>query len=216
MSRHRFRYPVRLSTSRGNRTGRDEKEFGIHRGKPARFPKPSTEISAPTCGRMPTDFAAMWNRGEPYTPSRSTKAMAGNSSSFARDTKSSGREAPSRKLNADEECSSTYFNRRFLPPTSASLQGPCRRDTAPSLLHFPGDFPVRLSDVASAPRCPIHRAPTRFPTTSRLSFSTVRRTPGFACALLRNRATPALLPEAPQPPEAEAGKFASRRLFVSP
>src|SRR5437016_13721820 len=140
MSRHRFRYPVRLSTSRDNRTGLDEKELGIHEGKPARFPKPSTEISAPTCARMPTDFAAMWNRGEPYTPSRSTKAMAGISSSFARDTRSSGREAPSRKLNADEEWSLTYFNRSFLPRTSALLAGPCRRGTVRSLRHFPGYF----------------------------------------------------------------------------
>src|SRR6266852_855366 len=73
---------------------------------------------------MPTDFAAMWNRGQPYTPSRSTRAMAGISSSFARDTKSSGREAPSRKLNADDECSSTYFNRRFLPRTNATANTP--------------------------------------------------------------------------------------------
>src|SRR6267143_4224436 len=211
MSRHRFRYPVRLSTSRGNRTGRDEKEFGIHEGKPARFPKPSTEISAPTCARMPTDFAAMWNRGEPYTPSRSTKPIAGNSSSFARDTRSSGREAPSRKLNADAECSSTYFNRRFLPRTSASLANPCRRDTARSLLHFPGYFPVELSDATSAPQYPIHRAPTRFRTTSRLSFSTVRQTPGFVCAPRRNRETPAFLPETRYSPVAEAGRFASLR-----
>src|SRR5882762_4487863 len=151
MSRHRFRYPVRLSTSRDKRTGRDEKEFGIHEGKPARFPKPSTEISAPTCARMSTDFAAMWNRGEPYTPSRSTKAMACISSSFARDTKSSGREAPSRKLNADEECSSTYFNRRFLPRTSASHAGLCRRGTEQSLFHFPYYFRIELSDATAAP-----------------------------------------------------------------
>src|SRR6267378_1889990 len=151
MSRHRFRYPVRLSTSRDNRTGLDEKELGIHEGKPARFPKPSTEISAPTCARMPTDFAAMWNRGEPYTPSRSTRAIAVNSSSFARDTRSSGHEAPSRKLNADEACSSMYFNRRFLPRTSASHAGPCRRGTAQSLLHFPGYFRIELSDATAAP-----------------------------------------------------------------
>src|SRR5713226_9011917 len=165
---------------------------------------------------MPIDFAAMWNREEPYTPSRSTKAMAGNSSSFARDTRSSGREAPSRKLNADEECSSTYFNRRFLPQTSASLAGPCRRDTERSLLHFPGYFPVELSGATFASPCPIRRAPTTFRTTTRLSFSTVRRMPGFACALLRNRETPAFLPETLPSPEAEAGKCASLRLFVSP
>src|SRR2546429_8818547 len=135
MSRHRFRYPVRLSTSRDNRTGLDEKELGIHEGKPARFPKPSTEISAPTCARMSTDFAAMWNRGEPYTPSRSTKATARISSSFARETRSSGREAPSRKLNAEEEWSSTYFNRRFLPRTIASHAGPYKLDTVQSRFH---------------------------------------------------------------------------------
>src|SRR6267378_125378 len=216
MSRHRFRYPVRVSTSRGNRTGRDEKEFGIHEGKPARFPNPSTEISAPTCARMSTDFAAMWNRGEPYTPSRSTKAMAGISSSFARDTRSSGREAPSRKLNADAECSSTYFNRRFLPRTSASLAGPCKCDTAQSLVHFPDYFSVELSNATSAPRCPIHRAPTRFRTTSRPSFSTAPRTLELACALLRNRETTAFLPENRRSPEAEAGKVASLWLFDFP
>src|SRR5712664_3393046 len=194
MSRHRFRYPVRLSTSRDNRTGLDKQELGFHEGKPARFPKPLTEISAPTCARMPTDFAAMWNRGEPYTPSRSTRAMAGSSSSFARDTRSSGREAPSRKLNADEEWSSTYFNRRFLPRTNASRASPCKRDTARSLVCFPRYLLVELWAATSAPQCPIHRAPTRFRTTSRLSFSTVGRTPGFVCAPRRNREQRAFLP----------------------
>src|SRR5260370_4004781 len=102
----RFWYPVRLCTIRGNRTGRDENEFGLHKCQHARFPKPSTEISAPTCPRMPTDFAAMWNRGEPYTPSRSTKAMAGTSSFFPRDTTSSRRQDPSRKLKSDQESDS--------------------------------------------------------------------------------------------------------------
>src|SRR5260370_37245752 len=143
---------------------------------------------------MPTDFAAIWNRGEPYTSERSTKAIAGISASVARDTRSCGREASSRKLNADEACSSTYFNRRFLPRTNASRAGLCRRDTALSLLHFPGYLPVELLDVMSSPRRPIHRAPTRFPTTTRLSFSTVRRTPAFARALRRTQETPAFLP----------------------
>src|SRR6267378_596967 len=163
---------------------------------------------------MPTDFAAMWNRGEPYTPSRSTKAMAGISSSFARDTRSSGREAPSRKLNADEEWSSTYFNRRFLPRTSASLAGPCRRGTPQSLRHFPGYFLIELFDATAAPRCPIHRVPTSFPTTNHLSFSTVRRTPGFACVRLRNQETSAFLPENQRSPEAQAGKCASQQYFA--
>src|SRR5260370_4130254 len=165
---------------------------------------------------MPIDFAAMWNRGEPYTPARSTKAMAGISSSFARDTRSSGGDAPSRKLNADEECSSTYFNRRFLPRTSASLAGPCRRDTARFLLHFPRCFAVELSGAPSAPQRPTEPAPRRSQTTSYLSSATVRRTPGFACALHRNRETSAFLPENPQSPEAQAGKFASLPLFVFP
>src|SRR5437870_5664906 len=140
--------------------------------------------------------------------------MAGCSSSLARETRSSGREAPSRKLNADEACSSTYFNRRFLPRTNASCAGLCRRDTAPSLLHFPGYLPVESWGATSALRYPIHRAPTRFQTTSRLSFSTVRRTPGFACALLHSRETSAFFPEIPRSLEVEAGKCALPRSFV--
>src|SRR5205807_9677365 len=87
--------------------------------------------------------------------------MAGCSSSFARETRSSGREAPSRKLNAEAECSSTYFNRRFLPRTSASHAGPYRLDRVQSRFHHSPRVPLELWDVTSLSRCPILRAPTR-------------------------------------------------------
>src|SRR5947208_5849931 len=114
--------------------------------------------------------------------------MAGCSSSFARETRSSGREAPSRKLNAEAECSSTYFNRRFLPRTSASHAGPYRLDRVQSRFHSPR-VPLELWDVTSLSRCPILRAPTPFRTTSHLFFSTVQRTQGFACEHLRSQGT---------------------------
>src|SRR6267378_5403953 len=135
---------------------------------------------------MSTDFAAMWNLGEPYTPSRSTKAMADISTSFARDTRSSGREAPSRKLNADEACSSTYFNRRFLPRTSASHASPYKLDTVQSRFHHSPRVPLEPWDATSLSRCPTPRAPMAFQTTSHLFFSTVLRTRGSAGEYPRN------------------------------
>src|SRR5207253_3825422 len=104
--------------------------------------------------------------------------MAGCSNCFARDTRSSGREAPSRKLNAEAECSSTYFNRRFLPRTSASHAGPYKLDTVQSRFHHSPRVPLEPWDVTSLSRCPIPRAPMPFQTTSRLFFSTVPRTQG--------------------------------------
>src|SRR5215471_747225 len=129
----------------------------------------------------------MWNRGAPYTPSRSTKAIAECSSSFARETRSSGREAPSRKLNAEAQWSSTYFNRIFLPQTSASHADPYRRDKARSCLRHSRCVPLVPWDVTFLSRCPTPRVPTLFQTTSRLFFSKVQRTRGFACEHLRIR-----------------------------
>src|SRR5438874_12217387 len=87
--------------------------------------------------------------------------MAGCSSSFARETRSSGREAPSRKLNAEAECSSTYFNRRFLPRTSASHAGPYRLDRVQSRFHSPR-VPLELWDVTSYLDVPFFARPRRF------------------------------------------------------
>src|SRR5260370_11974457 len=102
--------------------------------------------------------------------------MAGCSSSFARETRSSGREAPSRKLNAEAECSSTYFNRRFLPRTSASHAGPYKLDTVQSRFHHSSRVPLEPLNVTSLSRCPTPRAPRPFQTTSHLFSSTVQRT----------------------------------------
>src|SRR5206468_3087825 len=143
------------------------------------------------------------------TPSRSTNAMAGCSNCFARDTRSSGREAPSRKLNAEAECSSTYFNRRFLPRTSASHAGPYKRDTAQSRFHHSPRVPLEPWDVTSLSRCPTLRAPRRFQTTSHLFFSTDPRTRGSAGEYPPNRETSAFLLETRASPEVEAGKCAS-------
>src|ERR1700739_2144320 len=113
--------------------------------------------------------------------------MAGCSSSFARETRSSGREAPSRKLNAEVEWSSTYFNRRFLPRTSASHAGPYKLDTAQSRFRHSPTVPLEPWDVTSLSRCPTPRAPMPFQSTSHLFFSTVQQTQGFACEYLRNQ-----------------------------
>src|ERR1700730_16497091 len=137
--------------------------------------------------------------------------MAGCSSSFARETRSSGREAPSRKLNAEAECSSTYFNRRFLTRTSASHAGPYRLDTVQSRFHHSPRVPRELWDVTSLSRCPTPRAPTHFQTTSHLFFSTVPRTRGSAGEYPRNSETWAFLLETRASLEVEAGKCASQR-----
>src|SRR5580704_10571886 len=50
----------------------------------------------------------MWKRGAPYTPSRSSSAMAGIPRSQQAVTRSSGTEAPCKKLNAERAWSSTY------------------------------------------------------------------------------------------------------------
>src|SRR5581483_8174346 len=59
-------------------------------------------------GRSPALTAALWNRGAPYTPSRSRSASAPYPRSAARSTSASGSDAPWRKLNAEAACSSTY------------------------------------------------------------------------------------------------------------
>src|SRR5438045_3385624 len=59
-------------------------------------------------GRMPAASAALWNRGAPYTPSRSTSASAEYPRSAARSMSASGSEAPWRKLKADAAWSSMY------------------------------------------------------------------------------------------------------------
>src|SRR5216684_7471970 len=113
--------------------------------------------------------------------------MAGCSNSFARETRSSGREAPSRKLNAEAECNSMYFNRRFLPRTSASHAGPYKLDTVQSRFHHSPRVPLEPWDVTSLSRCPTPHAPMPFQTTSHLFFSRVQRTQGFACEHVRNQ-----------------------------
>src|SRR5260370_1506826 len=137
--------------------------------------------------------------------------MAGCSSSFARETRSSGREAPSRKLNAEAECSSTYFNRRFLPQTSASHAGPYKLDTVRSRFHHPPTVPLEPWDVTSLSRCPTPRAPRRFQTTSHLFFSRVPRTRGSAAEDPRNSETSAFSLETRASPEVEACKCASQQ-----
>src|SRR5437660_1687836 len=112
--------------------------------------------------------------------------MAGCSSSFERETRSSGREAPSRKLNAEAECSSTYFNRRFLPRTSASHAGPYKLDTVQSRFHHSPRVPLEPWDVMPLSLCPTPRGPRQFQTTSHLFFSTVQRTRGSAGECPRN------------------------------
>src|SRR5438874_13181407 len=107
--------------------------------------------------------------------------MAGCSSSFARETRSSGREAPSRKLNAEAECSSTYFNRRFLPRTSASHAGPYRLDRVQSRFHHSPRGPLELWEVTPLSRCPFPRVLTPFRATSLLFLSMVLRPHRFPC-----------------------------------
>src|SRR5258707_12924571 len=105
--------------------------------------------------------------------------MAGCSSSFARETRSSGREAPSRKLNAEAECSSTYFNRRFLPRTSASLVGPYKLDTVQSRFHHSPRVPLEPWDVTSLSRCPSPLPPIPYVHTFDISFPTAPLPPGL-------------------------------------
>ncbi len=62
------------------------------------------------CALIPDFFAARWKRGEPYTPSRSSNAIAGIPRLAHTAISSSGIEAPSRKLNAEREWSSTYIS----------------------------------------------------------------------------------------------------------
>src|SRR5258708_10366537 len=137
--------------------------------------------------------------------------MPGCSSSFARETRSSGREAPSRKLNAELECSSTYFNRKFLPRTSASRARPYKFATMRSRFQHSPRVPLEPWDVTSLSRCPTPRAPMPFQTTSHLFFSTFPRTRGSDGEYLRNRETSAFLLETRASPEVEAGKCASQQ-----
>src|SRR5258706_11034043 len=64
--------------------------------------------SLPTIGRIPAARAALWKRGSPYTPSRSSSASAEYPSPAARSTSASGSDAPCRKLKADAAWSSMY------------------------------------------------------------------------------------------------------------
>src|SRR5438309_1842997 len=115
-----------------------------------------------------------------------SEAASTPSSPPVKHTRPSGREAPSRKLNAEAECSSTYFNRRFLPQTSASHAGPYKLGTVQSRFHHSPRVPLEPWDVTSLSRYPTPRAPMPFQTTSHLFFSTVPRTRGSAGEYLRN------------------------------
>src|SRR5271155_5515000 len=66
--------------------------------------------SAPICALISVFFAARWKRGEPYTPSRSSIAIAGIPRFAHAAIRSSGIEAPSRKLKAEREWNSTYIS----------------------------------------------------------------------------------------------------------
>ncbi len=77
--------------------------------------------SAPICALIPVFIAARWKRGEPYTPSRSSNAIAGIPRFAHTAISSSGTEAPSRKLKAEREWSSTYIGSPALSSQSAAL-----------------------------------------------------------------------------------------------
>src|SRR5947207_9645416 len=67
-------------------------------------------ISEPIWALIPHCLAAKWKRGAPYTPFLSRSAMAGISRCEQISASPSGRDAPSRKLKAEREWSSTYIN----------------------------------------------------------------------------------------------------------
>src|ERR1019366_5837070 len=86
-------------------TARSSQPEGCLRGENA-----ALVTSAPMCALIPALFAARWKRGEPYTPSRSSNAIAGIPRFAHTAINSSGVEVPSRKLNAEREWSSTYIS----------------------------------------------------------------------------------------------------------
>src|SRR5208283_770786 len=127
------------------------------------------EISAPMWALIPHFFAAEWKRGEPYTPSRSSKAIAGIPELAAASANSSGSEAPSRKLKAEQEWSSTYISRRFLPRTIAWNAGPYRCGRGLALLLWQ-EHPNGPWNATRERGRPIPHGPKEFRTTTRRWF----------------------------------------------
>ena len=169
-NRHRFRYPSGDSTS----TGRRQRPLRLD-ATASRSPRPgwgpagqagpqplAIVSSQPIIGLMPAASAALWNRGAPYTPSRSSRASAEYPSSAARSTRASGKEAPSRKENADDAWSSTYSD---IYTHTLSLSAVARREHGERRRISPPFLPGTIGRLGGRGKFGTHRRrPTRHPT----------------------------------------------------
>src|SRR5260370_27715111 len=91
----------------------------------------------------------MWKRGDPYTPLRSSKAIAGTSCDEQTAASASGREAPSRKEKAERAWSSTYcmVSHTSLRQTIAQKRDHETRDTTPTRCRYGASTPIHHASI---------------------------------------------------------------------